>query len=191
MSRILLLALLSPLVAPLGACHAAGTQVTNVIGIDVAEGVNDVHRFAPDGRQGLIIVARQSGPLSAPVYLVLLPRLTPVRGWDVVGVSDGAGRVDTAPRQAGTRAGSVRFARGKVGGLPATLMFIATAGRQAGRVDIVTYRLVTDGDDGSGLSAVFDPIRTISPARAFCSAGEALVEMEGLDPTAGDGCPGA
>ena len=184
-SRLLLAMLLA---APVGACHAAGSSVTNVIGIDVAEGVNDVQRFAPDGRQGLIVEGRRSGPASALVFLVLLPRSTPVRGWDVVGISED-GRVDTAPWTAATRASSVRFARAKVGGLPATLMFVATTSREAGRYDVVTYRLVTDGDDGSGLSAVFDPIRTVTPERAFCSPGEALEALEDLDPEPGDGCP--
>ncbi len=165
--------------------------MTNVIGIEVNEGVNNVARFAPDGRSGVIVEGRQSGPASAPIYLVMLPRSTPVAGWDVVGVADGTGRVDPVPSPIGSRARSVRFARGKVGGLPATLMFVASAATQTGYYRIVTYRLVTDGEDGSGLSAVFDPIRTFTPARTFCSPGDALDEVEDLDPEPGDGCPRA
>ena len=78
-----------------------------------------------------------------------------------------------------------------MGGLPATLMFVANPGYEAGRFEIVTYRLVTDGDHASGSGAIFDPIRTISPAQSFCSAGDALDEVEGLDPQPEDGCPGA
>ncbi len=165
--------------------------MTNVIGIEVNEGVNNVTRFAPDGRSGLIVEGRQSGPSSAPIYLVMLPRSTPVAGWDVVGVADETGRVDPVPSPARLRARSVRFARGKVGGLPATLMFVASAATQTGYYRIATYRLVTDGEDGSGLSAVFDPIRTFTPERTFCSPGDALDEVEDLDPEPGDGCPRA
>ncbi len=188
MRGLLLAALMS---APLSACLAAGTRVTNVIGIDVAEGINDVPRFAPDGRQGVIVEGRRSGPSTPAIYLVLLPRSTPSRGWDVVGVADGTGRVDSGPNDGGARARSVRFARAKVGGLPATLMFVATAGPDAGRYEITTYRLVTDGDDGSGLNAVFDPLRTITPQRSFCSPGAALDELENLDPEPADSCAGS
>ncbi len=183
--------LLALLVVPLGACQAAGTRVTNVIGIDTVEGVNDVQRFAPDGRQAVIIEARQSGPNTPPVFLVMLPRSTPRPGWDVVGVSDGNGRVETGPNGGGTLARGVRFARAKVGGMPATLMFIATASGDPGRFRIVTYRLSTDGEDGSGLSAVFDPIRTTDPERTFCSPVASIDAMEDLDPAPGDSCPRA
>ena len=188
------LALAVLITAPVGACQAAGTAVTNVNGIDIAEGVNQIQRFAPDGRQGLVIEGRQSGPASAPVFLVMLPRSTPVPGWDVVGIADGNGHVQTGPNtaQQGTaRARSVRFARAKVGGLPATVMFVATQTADPGRYEVTTFRLVTDGEDGSGLSAVFDPIRTVTPERRFCSPGEALDLLEDLEPEPGAACPAA
>ena len=180
--------------APVAACQAAGTAVTSVNGIAVNEGVNQIRRFAPDGRQGLIVEARQSGPASAPVFLVMLPRSTPVPGWDVVGVADGSGHVETGPntaRQGTARARAVRFARAKVGGLPATVMFVATETADPGRYEVTTFRLVTDGEDGSGLSAVFDPIRTVTPDRSFCSPDEALELLENLEPEPGDACPRA
>jgi hypothetical protein len=188
------LALTVLLAAPIASCQAAGTAVTNVNGIDIAEGINQIQRFAPDGRQALIVEGRQSGPASAPVFLVMLPRSTPVPGWDVVGIADGSGHVQTGPNtaQQGTaRARSVRFARAKVGGLPATVMFVATQTADPGRYAITTFRLVTDGEDGSGLSAVFDPIRTVTPDRSFCSPDEALELLEDLDPEPGSGCPRA
>jgi hypothetical protein len=178
------------LTAPLAACQAAGTRVTNVVGIDVAEGVNDIQRFAPDGRQALVVEGRRSGPDSAPVFFVMLPRSAPAPGWDVVGVAGANGQLDLA--SAGnpglTRTKAVRFARAKVGGLPATLMFVANASRDTGRYDITIYRLVTDGEDGSGLNAVFDPLRTFSPSGTYCSPGQALDASEDLTPEPGDSC---
>ena len=176
------------LATPLSACQAAGTRVTNVVGIDLSEGVNDIQRFAPDGRQALIVEGRRSGPASAPVFFVMLPRSVPAPGWDVVGVNGPGGRLDLSTGAENTRARAVRFARAKVGGMPATLMFVADARPEPGRYDITIYRLVTDGEDGSGLDAVFDPLRTLSPERSFCSPGEALVKTEDLRPEPGDAC---
>ena len=175
------------LTVPLGACQAAGTSVTNVIGIDVAEGVNDVQRFVPDGRQALVVEGRQSGPASAPVFFVMLPRSAPAPGWDVVGIAGPEGRYATSVTGSGS---AVRFARAKVGGMPATLLFVSNTSREQGRYLITIYRLVTDGEDGSGLSAVFDELRTFSPAGTFCSPGAALDEAEHLATQAGDGCRG-
>ncbi len=173
------------LTVPLTACQAAGTAVTNVVGIEVGEGVNNIQRFVPDGRQALVVEGRQSGPASAAVFFVMLPRSVPSPGWDVVGIAGADGRYQTSVTGAGL---AVRFARAKVGGLPATLLFVASGARGSGRYDITIYRLVTDGEDGSGLDAVFDQLRVFSPSGNYCSPGQALDEAEDLMPQPGDGC---
>ena len=184
------------LAAPLTACQAAGGRVSNVVGIDLTEGVNTVPRFAPDGREGLIVVARRQVPSGAaqasPLVTAMLPRLAPTRGWDVVSVEDATGTItDAAPGPAIGRRQAVRFARAKVGGMPATLMFVATTGSDPDAVAITTYRLLTDGEDASGLAAVFGPIRRSEARGAYCSPEAALEAVEGLDPTPGGSCVGS
>ena len=196
-SRFAILAIL--LLLPLVACQAAGSRVTNVIGIDVAEGINTVPHFAPDGREGMIVVARRqvpSGAGQAPTLVtVLLPRFAPTRGWDVVGVEDGTGVVaDGPPPASGPGVGrerAVRFARAKVGGMPATLMFVATTGPNPNAVGITTYRLLTDGEDASGLAAVFGPIRHTETTDGYCSPEAALEAIERLDAVPGGSCTGS
>jgi hypothetical protein len=188
--------LLAPLLLaalPLSACQAASGRVTGVVGIDVTEGVNTIPHFAPDGREGVIVVGERQAPSGAahtpPLVTVMLPRFSPTRGWDVVGTEDEAGIVaDAPPPPAIGRNRAVRFARAKVGGLPATLMFVATADRAGGAVAITTYRLLTDGEDASGLAAVFGPIRHAVARGGYCSPEAALEATEGLDPAPGGAC---
>ena len=189
--RLLLLA--TALLLPLTACQAAGSRVTDVIAIDTAEGVNTVPHFAPDGREGVIVVARHevpSGTAQTPeLVTVMLPRFAPTRGWDVVGVEDDRGLVTDGAPGAG-RARAVRFARAKVGGLPATLMFVATTEANPNAVAITTYRLLTDGEDASGLAAVFGPIRHAETTDGYCSPEAALEAVERLDPAPDGSCTG-
>lgn len=193
--RITAVLLLACLVQPLGGCLAAGGRISNVVGIDTAEGVNSVQRFSPDGRQGVIVVARRQAPTGTAdpgtAVTVLLPRFSPSRGWDLVPVEDASGRVADGPgTPAVGRRQAVRFARAKVGGIPATLMFVATAERGGGATEISTYRLRTDGEDGSGLAAVFGALRTVTVPGNWCSPEAALEAVERLDPAPGGSCAG-
>ncbi len=185
------------LAAPLGGCLAGDGRVTSVVAIPVAEGVNAVPRFAPDGRQGLIVGGSEQGAGHPDTFLVMLPRLTP-RGWDVVSIADrDSGRITPTLADTVGRARDVRFARAKIGGTPATLMFVASgdAGPRPVTVSIDTYRLTTDGEDGSGLASVFDPIDHIETERRYCSPAAALDDVERLPrapdstlPPTRDGC---
>lgn len=188
--------LLAALAVPLTACQARGGAVSSVIGIDVAEGVNTVPHFAPDGREGVIVVAHRQVPSGAaqapPMVTVMLPRFAPTRGWDVVSVEDAAGTVaDTVAHPAIGRRQAIRFARAKVGGMPATLMFVATTETNPNAVAITTYRLLTDGEDASGLAAVFGPIRQTEARGGYCSPEAALEAVEQLDPAPGGACVGS
>lgn len=190
-------ALLASTCAPLGGCLAAGTGVTSVIGIPVGEGATTVARFAPDGRSALIVSARaQAGLSSSHLYVVMLPRLAPSRGWDLVGTADPAtGRIDQSLSTGPRDLRAIRFARGKVGGLPATLMFVAQPeGGRGGPMTVDTYRLSTDGQDGSGMSAAFDRIHHRVLDTGYCSPEDALERVEGLGPVPGQvigACPSA
>ena len=184
------------LALPLTACQAAGSRVSSVIGIDVSEGINTVPHFAPDGREGVIVVARRQVPSGAaatpPMVTVMLPRFAPTRGWDVVSVEDATGTVaDEAPTPLIGRRQAVRFARAKVGGMPATLMFVATTESNPNAMAITTYRLRTDGEDASGLAAVFGPIRHSETFGGYCSPEAALEAVEQLDPAPGGACTGS
>ncbi len=192
------MALAGPLLAtPLGGCLARPDAITNVIGIPVVEGANPITHLVPDGRSGLIVEGSLAALRRPDAILVLLPRLSPERGWDVVGIEDrDTGRVSSTLPDPG-EGEDARFARAKVGGDPATLMFVAYGNGADGRPSrftIDTYRLSTGGEDGLGLPAVFDPIGRTTTRRSYCSAEAALVDVERLDPEPGtatgrrDGC---
>ena len=186
------------LATPLGGCLARPNSVTNVIGIDVEQGANPVAHLVPDGRSGLIVDGSLRAAGRPDAILVLLPRLAPQRGWDVVGVEDAStGQLSsTLPSVPGEQQ-DARFARAKVGGMPATLLFVAHGNGGPGRPEpltIDTYTLSTDGEDGSGLPAVFHPLARTTTRTAYCSADAALGDAERLPREAGtatgrrDGC---
>ena len=174
--------------------------MTNLIGVPLGEGASTVTHFAPDGRSGLVVVGSVGGAGRNETALIMLPRLEPARGWDVVGISDrDTGRVTPAPPVPAGEAAAIGFARAKIGGTPVTLMFVAHRGGLVGRlapVTIDTYRLSTDGEDGSGLPAVFDPIATRLTRGDYCTPRAALVAEADLPPSPGqpfatrDGCGG-
>ncbi len=120
--RILPLLSAVALFVPLAGCVArAGGGITNVIPVQLQEGANLVPHLAPDGRQGLVVEGRQPDAL-APLIMTMLPRAEGQRGWDVVEIeaADGS-RLPTLD----ARGRAVLFARAKVGGIPATLLFVA------------------------------------------------------------------
>ncbi|MCQ8278422.1 hypothetical protein NFI95_08145 [Acetobacteraceae bacterium KSS8] len=166
----LLLLLLS---VPLSGCMARGSdRISSVVPLDLGEGATTVQHLAPDGRQGLVVEARD--PVwHAPVLMAMLPRASGARGWDVVGLENDAGaRVSSLEG----RGRALVLARAKVGGMPATLLFVAgpdgadTGARgEPKRMVIRTLRLQTDGDGAS-----FDQIGVQTTRRVFCSPSEAI-----------------
>ena len=161
------------LLVPLGGCVARGSgRITEVSPIDLNEGANLIPHLAPDGRQGLVIRAR--GPAGgAPLVMAMLPRSTEPVGWDVIGIDSPDGS-ETATFDA--RGRSVVRARAKVGGMPATLWFVAQpdpadpapagAPRQ---VLIQTLRLETDA-----AAARFAPLASQNTRTRYCSSRDAI-----------------
>lgn len=209
------LRLLASLAFALLAGAAAGAEVTHKITelepISLSSGVNRISRFAPDGRDGLIVLAwRDNG--NAHGYDLALVMLEPMpgAGWNVVAIApmdQDAGRVEDtlrdAPHTGDDVVRSFRFARGKVDGEAATLLFVATRDLDVGAgipgpslVTFEVYRLARNDGDVGMTRDFFDPIqRTHSPTR-FCNAEMALSRVFGLPlrrgyagPQTADGCP--
>ena len=161
------------LIVPLTGCVARGAaRITNVIPLQLQEGANLVPHLAPDGRQGLVVEGRQ--PMArAPLIMTMLPRTEGARGWDVV-QADGPDGVPGPTIDA--RGRSVVFARAKVGGMPATLLFVAqpdasdpAPSGEPRRIVIRTLRLNVDE-----ASARFRSIGTETTSRRYCSASDAI-----------------
>ncbi|MCQ8241091.1 hypothetical protein [Rhizosaccharibacter radicis] len=165
-------------------CAARGEgRISNLDPIPVHEGVNDLQRFAPDGRQALVVVGRQDGALGQPadgarhLVVTMLPRTVPDRGWDVVPVLDPEGRAASLD----TRDRTVRFARGKLSGMPATFLFVARPADpgvlpgQADSMRISIYRLAV-GEDGGR----FLPVGERLTRERFCTGDAALARSVGL-----------
>jgi hypothetical protein len=161
------------LAVPLTGCIARGSaRITNVIPLQLQEGANLVPHLAPDGRQGLVVEGRQ--PMArSPVIMTMLPRAEGTRGWDVVSMEDGSG---TPGPTLDTHGRSVVFARAKVGGMPATLLFTAepdpadpAPAGEPRRILIRTLRLQLDET-----SARFRSIGAETTRRRYCSGNDAL-----------------
>ncbi len=157
---------------PLAGCVARGNaRITSVIPVPLQEGANLVPHLAPDGRQGLVVEGRQPSARS-PLLMAMLPRAEGMRGWDVVQMdpADGAG-----PTLDG-RGRSVVLARAKVGGIPATLLFVAepdpadpAPAGEARRILIRTLRLEADET-----TARFEAINSETTRRRYCSGSDAV-----------------
>lgn len=172
--RTLAFVLAASVAVPLTGCVARGnSRITNVIPVQLQEGANLVPHLAPDGRQGLVVEARQPDIGRSRLIMTMLPRAEGVRGWDVVGMdaADGS-RMPTIDG----RGRSVVFARAKVSGIPATLLFLASADTadtaspgSPHRMLIRTMRLRTDET-----SAHFESIATETTRGRYCSGTDAL-----------------
>jgi len=172
-SRILPFLSATALAIPLTGCVARSTsRITNLEPLQLQEGANLVPHLAPDGRQGLVVEGRQ--PFSAaPLIITMLPRSEGVRGWDVVELAAADG--STVSTLDG-RGRSVVFARAKVSGMPATLLFLAEpdpadpapAGSPR-RILIRTLRLQVEEN-----AARFEVMTTQSTRSRYCSSTDAL-----------------
>jgi hypothetical protein len=211
--RRLLIALVVDLclVGSLTQTHAATSQeITKLSVIPIRDGMNQIDDLAGDGRRGTIIEAwRDNG--NAHGYSVFLIALEsqPGRGdWNVVAVQRKPNErerdvVTDDPHTVEDAVSSVRFARGLVGGKPATLLIIGTRELapsfnlgDPGPVDIEFYRLVQNENVLFGLPPdYFDFVETIRSATPYCNSDLALSKEIGLPlpepytgPNRDDGC---
>ncbi|MCK8785422.1 hypothetical protein M0638_13615 [Roseomonas sp. NAR14] len=178
--------------------------------VPLRPGVNRVERFAPDGRPAQVVQARRGG--ARDVFMVLMPSRPDGTDWSLVGFD--LPRLPDEPAAGGSldvvadrrRPGgeemlrALRFARGRVDGVPATLLLVAsrdpaapgepatgpaTAPTTAGPA-FVTYlvlRLVrTEGGAADAPPDRFAPIRETRSATRFCNAEVALGREFGLLP---------
>ena len=167
-----LASLLVPLSLPLAGCVARGTaRITSVIAVPLGEGATLVPHLAPDGRQGLVVEGRQPQARS-PLIMAMLPRAEGRRGWDVVQMDPADGDGPTL----GGRGRSVVLARAKVGGMPATLLFVAepdpadpAPAGEARRMLIRTLRLRVDEN-----AARFEAIDSVITRTRYCSGDDAV-----------------
>lgn len=172
--RTLAFVLAASIAVPLTGCIARGnSRITNVIPVPLQEGANLVPHLAPDGRQGLVVEAREPDIGHTRLIMTMLPRAEGMRGWDVVAMdaADGS-RMPTIDNHGR----SVVFARAKVSGIPATLLFVASADTadtaspgSPHRMLIRTMRLRTDET-----SAHFESIAAETTRGRYCSGTDAL-----------------
>ena len=126
------------LIANRGVAQTAGTgarvTLSELVPIPLRSGVNQIERFAPDGRNALIILSwRENGNAHAyDLFLVLLPSRLGATDWNVVGVDftmpdrQFEDTIRDAPHTGDDMVRSVRFVRGRLNGKPATLLLAAT-----------------------------------------------------------------
>ncbi|WP_216634448.1 hypothetical protein [Granulibacter bethesdensis] len=188
-ARLLLTLLaMAPTLAPLGAC-AANTGLTNLKAITLRDGSNTVVHFVPDGRVGLIVAAHSgSAPTRNDVFVVLLPSPMPGEGWNIVSINAGPtlrGTGQAAVQDTITAAQdgipglrAVRFARGKMNGIPQTFLLSAMKdGDGRSPVTLEIYRL-SEGNRTGGEQ--FIQVRQFRSSRRYCSAVDALSREFGL-----------
>lgn len=193
--RLLPLLSAAALSVPLAGCVARGaSRLTNVIPLDLQEGANLVPHLAPDGRQGLVVEARQAW--GARLIMTMLPRSEGTRGWDVVELqNDDGSQLPTID----SRGRAVVFARAKVSGMPATLLFVASPDPEDGASPAVPRRMViqTLRLDVDESSARFAPIGAETTRGRYCTPTDAVAATYRLalpeDPGRDDRCepPGA
>jgi len=198
MRKIAVAALTLALLAPASAVWAVEQpRISDISPIKLRSGPNTVPHFAPDGRDALIVLGwRDNGNAHGyDLYLVLMPASAAKPEWNVVGVDPGGnGRfqdiVTDDPHLGEDAVRSIRFARAKVDGRPATVLFVAT--RDTGTAPIpdpapVTfevYRLAhNDGEVGYTVD-YFTKIQEIKSTGKYCNAEMALRQQFGIPLTA-------
>lgn len=190
---------------------AAEPKLADLVPIKLTAGVNRIPKFAPDGRDGLIVLGwRDNGNAHGyDLYVVLLPTKPGASDWNVVGIFPkgyAAPIEDTIqddPHLGEDVVRAVRFARGTLDGKPTTLLITATReldvdvgipGPSFTSFDV--YRL-TPSDGGIGSTAdFFERVSHERSTTKFCNALMALFRAFGLalpasyaGPKTVDGCP--
>lgn len=182
---------------------SARSRITELREIDVRPGSNQINLFVPDGRSALVTDGWRDlgGGRGYRIYSVMVPNTDPLRVWDIVPVEPAADEPNG--REATEIAGSVRFGRGWLDGVPTTLLFTARRDPSASgdantpaHMVIDTYRLVT-ARSGGGAQNAFEPVMSTRSAAEFCSGDLAIAREFGLGLPATytganrrDGCPG-
>lgn len=130
---LLLFVLLTPFIA--SAAEQKGS-ITELVVVPLELGMNKIENFASDGRQAIIVKGWRENwnAHSYNFFLVLMPSAIGKTDWNVVDiVSDERHPNDFIrdyPHTEDDFVRSVRFARGKLNGVPTTLLI--TAARQTG-----------------------------------------------------------
>ena len=160
-------------------------RITDLVPIPLDLGVNRIPRFAPDGRDGMIVLAwhDEGGGSGHDVFLVTMPSRSGMERRDV-GVSGGGdlsrgATIRDDPNHGDNMLRSVRFARGRVDGRDATLLLVATrtdAGDNAPSLTLYeVYRLIRSGD-----ADMFAHIASRVLPDRYCNADLALSVASGL-----------
>lgn len=209
MTRLALPAAATAAVLAFAPASGAKQRLSDLVPIPLQSGVNRIPAFAPDGREGLVVLGwRDNG--NAHGYDLALVLLQAGRGgpWNVVRVegrdgdrsdrwSDG---VTSAPHTGDDAVRTFRFARGRVDGEPATLLLVAARDQEGAipdpsRVTFDVYRLEHAPDVGTTPDH-FTPFLRDRPPGLYCNADMALSRRFGLPlrasyagPKTADGCP--
>ena len=163
-------------------CAARGAAgISNVVPLPVHEGTSIIARFAPDGRQAVVVEARMPGA-ATPSLMALLPREGGWHrsdGWDVVGMPRIADAADGASATFDPHGGAAVFARAKIRGMPATLLLAAVPAEtdpqplgRPRRMDLLTYRL-----DTGASSAGFSLLDRRTSSIRYCNAADAISDQ--------------
>jgi hypothetical protein len=185
--------------------------LTDLKVLPLVSGVNKIHNFTPNGRDGLIIEGwRDNGNAHGyNVFVVMVP--TPAKNgsrWDIVGVRSGTkfeDRLSDDPHTVEDYVRSIRFAKGKINGTEATLLI--TAERQFSNGDnylspmnvtISIYKLIPRPHDEliGATTFIFDRIMEKRTEERYCNSDLALAHVLKLPlpepysgPNKNDGCP--
>jgi len=171
---------------------ATPARMTDLRAIDIRPGVNMIDNFTPDGRNAMIVSGFRAYITADGAhndYLVLTRTADGDTPWTVVTVgraaSSDAGDLEFLsdyPHTGEDQVKSIRFARARLNGAPATLLIEATRAFQlpipsASRVKIEIYDLEKDKDIGSD---VFVQIQTQTTEACYSNADLALAKTLGL-----------
>ncbi len=205
-----LIAVLGGFVAlPADAQQGEKSRISDLMPIPLRQGVNRIERFAPDGRDAQIVLAwRDNGNAhSYDLFLVMLPGRVVAQDWYVVGVDrvEGDGRFQDVivdqPHTGEDMVRSVRFARGRLDGQPATFLLTATREITAALPDpanvvLEVFRLVRNVDGPGATRDYFQRVSRTRTTTRFCNAEIALAREFGLParrqadwPNTPTGCP--
>jgi hypothetical protein len=176
--RLLPLALLAAAPAP---------KVDHIVPVALRAGINHVPGFLPDDTAATIVEAWR-GNGNAHGYHVWMVLTGPSEGnpVGVASMADGGEVIRDAPFDGERVLRSVRFARGFVAGVPASLLLTArldtTPGRPLADHELATVRvdrLVAD-PGAIGPQVQFRTISTLRSARRYCNADLAMHDLLGM-----------
>lgn len=190
-------------------CSAASAQpdarLTELVSIPLRVGINRIPAFAPDGREAQIVLAwRDNGNAhSYDMFVVMLPTRVGGHDWNVVGVENPEGGfhdvIRDQPHTGEDMVRSIRFARGRLNGTPATLLLTATRDISVERIPAPSavvfevFRLTASDGTAGTTRDYFERVSRSRSTSLFCNAEVAMAQAFGLPPrgqagAAVDGC---